>query len=354
MHDVILSVNDAHTRLRNGVQVPVEDAAPDTLNMIDMGGDAPRIVASVPVPASVVGPPTSVWAAPDGTWAIVTAATRIEAGAIVPHDGVSVVDLSASPPRMVQTLRAGAGAATVRVLPDGARALIANRNEGTVSLFTVADRRLTPAGRVDFGSPRGGASGLVILADGRTALVSRDFDHCVSVLRLDGADVTVDPRPISTGLRPYTMDLSGTLVGVSNVGLGDGDVDTVSLIDTSLSPMRTVFATWVPSGPEGLRFSPDGRHLAVACQNGTTKPPGSPLYNPRGVLVLFAVDGRALRRVAEAPIGGWSQGIAFSRDGRTILVQDMIERRLSVFRFEANGLTALAPLHVDGGPAAFS
>lgn len=63
---------------------------------------------------------------------------------------------------------------------------MANRAAGTVSVFAVADKRLAPAGTVDFGSPKGGASGLVFLPDGKTALVSRDFDSRVSVLHLDG------------------------------------------------------------------------------------------------------------------------------------------------------------------------
>ena len=41
--------------------------------------------------------------------------------------------------------------------------------------------------------------------------------------------------------------------------------------------------------------------------------------------------------MTEAPIGQWTQGIAFSRDGGTMLVQDMVGKRLQVFRLEWNG-----------------
>jgi DNA-binding beta-propeller fold protein YncE len=43
---------------------------------------------------------------------------------------------------------AGLGATQVRVSPDGTLALIANRAEGTVSIFTVKDKQLTPAGKL--------------------------------------------------------------------------------------------------------------------------------------------------------------------------------------------------------------
>jgi sugar lactone lactonase YvrE len=56
--------------------------------------------------------------------------------------------------------------------------------------------------------------------------------------------------------------------------------------------------------------------------------------------------------VAQAPIGGWSQGFAFSRDGRTLLIQDMVEQKIQVFRWEKGHLTEAAPLPVKGGPAA--
>lgn len=155
-------------------------------------------------------------------------------------------------------------------------------------------------------------------------------------------------------MRPYTLDVThdGTLAAVSNMGRGDGDVDTVSLIDLTVTPFRTVETVSVAASPEGLKFSPDGRFLAVGAQDGTTKPPDSAFYVDHGRLVLLAVDDKHLHKVAEAPIGGWSQGIAFSRDGRTILIQSMVEQSISVFRWEDGRLTAGAPLVIGAGPAA--
>ncbi len=193
-----------------------------------------------------------------------------------------------------------------------------------------------------------------MLPDGKTALLSRDGDSMVSVLRIDGSNVTIDPRPITAGLRPYTLDVnaSGTLAAVSNMGRGDGDADSVSLIDLTKQPFRTVAFITVPSGPEGVKFSPDGAYLAVGCQNGTTKPATSTFLGTEGRFVLFALEDQTPRLVAEAPIGKWSQGIAFSRDGRTILVENMVERNLSVFRWENGVLTKGEPLPTGGGPAA--
>jgi DNA-binding beta-propeller fold protein YncE len=367
--DIAVSSNDGHTVLRNGVQVTPSPVLPDTLSIIELSGEAPRITATIEVPGSVVGPPFAVWVAPDASWCIVTAATKADAGntgGISPDNRVSVVDLAGEQPRIVQSLTAGTGATGVRVSPDGTLALVANRAEGTVSIFTVADKRLTPAGKVDFGSPKGGASGVGFTRDGRAALVSRDFDDLVSVLHIDGAKVTVDPRPISTGVRPYSIDINaaGTLAAVSNVGRGDGDLDTISLIDLTSMPFHTVETVAVVNGPEGLKFSPDGRFLAVQSQDGSQKAPGATFQHDRGILVMFAVNGDTnhgigpgqnhLTRVAEAPIGGWAQGIAFSRDGRTVLLQGMAEQKIQVFKWDGSKLTEGAALPIKGGPAAIA
>ena len=299
----------------------------------------------------------AVWVAPDESWAIVTSSTKAEAGAkfgIAPDNRVSVIDLSATPPHVTQSLTAGAGATTVRVSPDGTLALVCNRTEGTVSVFTVKDRRLEPAGQLDFGR-QSGPSSVVFLKDGKTALVTRNFDHQVSVLHIDGTRMSVDKRPITTGLAPYTMDINAdrTLAAVSNMGRGDGDEDSVSLIDLTQTPMRTVTTVGVPSSPEPLKFSPDGKFLAVGSQNGTGFVPTNPFYHDHGVLQIFAVDGQALKPVATAPIGRWSEGLAWSRDGKTILVQNDRDRTISVFRFNGQALTVQPDLRPTGGPVAF-
>jgi DNA-binding beta-propeller fold protein YncE len=176
----------------------------------------------------------------------------------------------------------------------------------------------------------------------------------ISVLRIEGDKISVDPRPLTTGVRPYTLGIasSGSLAAVSNMGRGDGDIDTVSLIDLSSEPFRTVETTSVGRGPEGLRFSPDGKFLALGLQEGTTTKTGSPFQTAYGRLVIYAVEGKSLRKIAEAPIGHWSQGIAFSRNRETILVQNMVERTIAVFRFDGQKLTAGTPIATGAGPAA--
>lgn len=356
--ELALSSNDAHTVLVDGAQLSPANAASDTLTVIDMAVYPPVIVTTIDVPGSVVGPPTAVAMARDESFAIVTAATKADPAGpagISPDDRVSVIDLTAKPPAIVQSLTAGAGAGTVRLSPDGTLALVANRFAGTVSVFAVKDHRLTPSGSLKFDA-KSLPSGIAFTPDSKSALVSLNGGNAVMVLSIESEAVTIEPRPITAGVGPYNIDISpdGQLAAVGNMGRGDGDIDTVSLIDLTVSPFRTVQTLSVGRSPEGLKWSPDSKFLAIGAQNGTTKPSASPFVQERGRLIMLALEAKSLRAVTEAPIGRWSQGIAFSKDGRTVLVQNMVERNIMVFRWDGLKLFASNPLDIGAGPAAIT
>jgi DNA-binding beta-propeller fold protein YncE len=359
--DVVLSANDGHTvQDGQGHLVAAQKPSPDTLSVIDVSHYPPTIKATIDVPGSVVGPPMAVWIAPDESWAIATSSTKVDSAGkfgVAPDNRVTVIDLSSSPPKVIQHLTAGEGPAQPAVSPDGKLALIPNRTEGTLSVFTVQDRQLQEVGKIDLGNKASLPSSLVFLKDGHTALLTRGGDNQVSVLHIDGTKVTVDPRPVTTGLAPYTMDInaSRTLVAVANMGRGDGDMDSVALIDVTKSPPYVVNITGVPSGPEPMKFSPDGKYLAVGAQLCSSKAKSNPCWHDHGLLTMFAVDGTSLKKVAEAPVGPWTEAIAFSRDGGTVMVQSMEDRNIDVFRWDGKTLQAGEKLSVkDAGPESFA
>jgi len=100
-------------------------------------------------------------------------------------------------------------------------------------------------------------------------------------------------------------------------------------------------------------LSPDGKLCAVQVMNGSNKPKDSPFYNANGKLLLYRVEGTRLLPVGAAWIGRWAQGIAFSADSRTILVQNMVERDIQVLRWDGSTLTDTGQrIKTNGGPAA--
>ena len=249
---------------------------------------------------------------------------------------MSIIDLRARPPVVVGQVEAGAGAAGISVTRDGRLVLVANRNEGTVSVFRIEDRTLRKLDTVVLSGPESGPSHVAIAPDGRSALVTRDGDHTVSLLAIDAEKVTYAHQDLGAGLKPYGVVITpdGQEAVVANLGLGRGDNDTISLIDLTLKPPRTVETYTVGQTPEGIAISPDGRLVAVVIMNGSNKPKESPFYSPVGRVVLYRLNRGSLTRVADAAVGAWPQGAAFSADGRTLLVQSMSERSIAVFAIE--------------------
>jgi DNA-binding beta-propeller fold protein YncE len=353
-----VSANDNKATLDNGTNKVVANAPADTVTIIDLGVKPPKVVAELKVPTSVVGPPMSVAVSPDESLALVTSASKLDpadATKVVPDDALTVIDLKASPPAVIATLKGGLGASGVSFNKQGTLALVANRNAGTVSVYTVNGKTLTPAGVVKLGDDKSGPSHVVFTPDGKNAIVTRDGDSTLSVLSIDGSKVESANRDFAAGLRPYGLDISsdGRIAVVANIGRNLGDADTVSVIDLQAKPIRVVETVTVGPTPEGIQLSPDGKTLAVVIHNGSGKAKESPFYNPQGSLLLFRVDGFKLVKFAQAPIGRWSQGIAFSRDGGTILVQNMLERDIQVFAVDGSRLTDTGQrIPLNGGGAA--
>ena len=353
-----VSANDNKVTLENGTVKTVLNPQPDTISVIDLGTFPPKLLAEIAVPTSVVGPPMSVAIAPDESIALVTAAEKIDPKdptKRIPDNRVSVIDLKASPPRVIATLEAGAGAAGVSINHAGTLAIVANRAEGTLSTFTISGRTVTHTGKIKLGEANSGPSHVVFTPDDKRALVTRDGDNTLTLLAIDGAKVTATERSFFAGLRPYGLDIGprGDIAVVANIGRNVGDADTISVIDMRADPPRTVDTITVGPTPEGIKMSPDGKFVAVLIHNGTGKPLNSPFYNAFGKVLLYAVNGARLTKVSEARIGRWSQGMAYSGDSKTLLVQNMVEKDIQVFRIEGDELRdTLHRIRLNGGGAA--
>ena len=87
-----------------------------------------------------------------------------------------------------------------------------------------------------------------------------------------------------------------------------------------------------------------------ARQNGSSGAETHPFYNDHSLVVVFSVKGTELTKVAEAKTGKWGQGVAWSRDGKTLLAQSMTDNALAVLSFDGKNLQVTGQLKVDGGP----
>jgi hypothetical protein len=73
-----VSANDAKVKLVDGKVEVQKSPPPDTVSVIDMRSNPPKVLAELDVPGSVVGPPLSVAIAPKEDIALITSAMQID------------------------------------------------------------------------------------------------------------------------------------------------------------------------------------------------------------------------------------------------------------------------------------
>jgi DNA-binding beta-propeller fold protein YncE len=353
---IAVSANDNKLINVGGRNQVVENPAPDTATIIDLGVSPPKVIGEVKAGAAVAGVPQSVAVAPDESIALVTAANKKDpanAKKQTPDNKLTIIDVKARPPAVIGTVEVGKGPSGVSFSPDGKLVLVANRGDGTVSVLKVSGKALTSAGKIDFGNPKSQPSHAVFTPDGKMALVTRDGDHRISVLAVDGDKVTDTKKYMVAGFRPYSLSISskGDVAVVGNQGGGQGDIDLIHLIDLKQNPPRIVDAVAAGMVPEGVGMSPDGTHVAVTLHNGSNKPKSHQAYHDHGLVKIYRAQGGKLIFVAEAKVGGWGQGIVWSKDGKTLLAQSMAEKALDVLSFDGKTLKKTGMVKVGGGPA---
>src|SRR5438552_882707 len=116
---VAVTANDNKLVLVNGTQTVVKNPAPDSVSLVDLGATPPKLLATVEnVPTSVIGPPLCVAITPDEVLALVTASMKIDPADPTKQTEdtrVTVLDLKAVPPKVLATVEAGKGPAGISI-----------------------------------------------------------------------------------------------------------------------------------------------------------------------------------------------------------------------------------------------
>ncbi len=339
---LVLSVSDGKYPMIEGVYRVADPPPPDILTVLDASSFPPRIVAEIEVSHSVVGPPTCVAITPDEKLAIVGAPMKVDPNdktKLAPESVLQVVDLETSPPTVISRMALPSRPVGVSINRAGDLALAAHPAEGMISAFSIRGKTVTLLGRVAVGDAKSVVNHVAISPDGKWALASKRGEDTVAILTIDGAKVEYTKRDVTVGSNPYALDISpdGRLAVVANVGRPSGDADTVTIIDMTLRPIRSVDHVTVGPSPEGMAISPDGKWLAVGIANGTNRPKGSPFRGENGKLLLFSLQGTRATKAGEALTGKNTQGVTFTPDGRYLLVQNYVEQELAAYRVTPAG-----------------
>ena len=334
--DLVVSAQDGKFVRVEGKATFPQPAPPDSLVVVDLAQSPPAIVATVEgLEHTVQGPPQAVAITPDGKLAIAAAPTRYDYDAKKElfENVVQVVDLAASPPALVAKVDAGAHTNGLTINREGTLLLAAGL-DGTVKVFTIENKTVKLVDSVKVGEKR--LSGISFMHDGKSAIVSMRDESGAAVLDIEGSSVKLSKERIATGVNPYAIDVSsdGKWAVIGNTGIGGrivADADVVTLVDVSARPFRAVQQISVPSSPEGVAISPDGKWIVVQSMAGSNLTASDPGRSKLGKVVLYAIKNGQAVRVNELPGGEAAQGVVFSKDSKTVVVQFDVERALAVY-----------------------
>jgi DNA-binding beta-propeller fold protein YncE len=353
---IAVSSNDHKVKQENGVTSNADNPTPDSITILDLSAQPVKVLATINnVPGSVVGPPLSVAITPDESIALVASSSKIDPAdktKLVPDDRVSVVDLKER--KVIETINTGAGAAGISITKDGKRAYVSNRMAGTVSILAIDGKKVSLVKTVEVVPAAALLSHVAVSPDGTTAVATRNGDAKVVVAKL-GPDSVTTKATLDVTPRPYAVSITpdGKYAVVGSLGDPKGN-GVFTVIDISGDAPKIVATMDIGyESLEGGMMSNDGKWVAGVAHGGSTRPKDAPQFKPNGMVVLYQLDGGKLTKVGEAPIGAWSQGASFSKDGKILAVQNMIQKNIQIFRNDNGKLTDTGQkIDVGGGAAA--
>lgn len=334
----------------------------DSVSIIDIRNRVePKIVATLPLKNSIHGPPTNVAITPDNRIALIAnAVDSVSDGAggykNVPDDEVYVVDLTMSPPQVVETLKVGKQPSGMAIDRAGTFALVAERAENAIGVLRIGGKTVKYIGSTPLSTPNADPTAIAITPDGEHALVTLSRINKVAVLTM-GADggVTDTGYAMTTGIFPYNVQITpdGKLGLVNNQGfaVSDGQVDTLSVIDLEANPPRVIDQVAVGDGPEGLAVSPVGGYAASLLLNGTGAPKTAFYHHDHSLVALLKIEGKKVHKVGETLVHGGAEGIAFSPDGRFLYIGGYDDSELGILRLQGEKLLSVGAFRLPGHPA---
>ena len=332
----------------------------DSLSIIDIGTDplAPTIVANLPLPNTIVGPPVNLAITPDGSLALVANSMNVveEGGARkqVPDNRLFVIDLTANPPQVIDTLAIGKQPSGMSINRAGNLALVANRADGSISVLRIAGRKVELIDTVTLGEQ---VAHVRFTPDGKRALAVKFPGHKIALLDVNGEKVSYTKLDLPVGLWPYNVDVTpdGRLAlsaDNGNAGAADGNVDTVSVIDLEADPPRVIDRIVVGDGPEGFVVSPTGRLAVAVLLRGSNAAKNAFFYHRNASVVALKIDGKKVTRGNEVEVRGLPEGAVFSQDGRYLYVGNFIDQDISILRVDGDELVDTGKsLALPGHPA---
>jgi DNA-binding beta-propeller fold protein YncE len=239
--------------------------------------------------------------------------------------------------------------------PSGELALVANSVDKSISVLAVKGTDVRVVDTIGMGDI---VSHVAFTPDGKHALATKFNAHQVALLDVNGDKVTAAGLDLPTGQWPFNVAVapSGKIAlsaDSGNAAGSDGSVDTVSVIDLEAAPPRIIDRVVVGDGPEGLAFSPRG-DVAVAVILAGSNMKNAYFYHRNGFLSVLRIDGKKVNRVGDIEVGGMPEAVAFTPDGKYLLIGNYLDQDISILKVDGTAITDTGKrFKLPGHPASF-
>jgi DNA-binding beta-propeller fold protein YncE len=320
--------------------------------------ESPKILVNLPLTNSIVGPPVNLAITPDERLAIVANSLNTvpegTAWKAVPDNKLYVIDLKAKPPKHIATVEVGKQPSGLSISPRGDLALVTNRADNSIGVLAIHQDEVKLIDTIPMGDM---VTHVVFTPDGTRALAAKFAAHKVALLKIQGQKVTYDKYDMPVGLWPYNVNVTpnGKLALTAdngNSGRSDGHIDTVSVIDLEANPPRVIDRVVVGDAPEGLAISPTGEIAVAMLLNGNDGPKNAWFYHRNGRVAVLKIDGKKVTKVDEVEVRGLPEGVVFSPDGRHLYVGNFIDSDVSILKVDGAKVTDTGKrLQLPGHPA---
>jgi len=334
---IVLSGNENKVDLAGGSIKVVPTTQPDSISLLDFSRFPPAVTHIMGIANTVIGPPSNIAISPDGGLALVANSVRVDPTASagwVPESYVHIMDLTQRPPKVIGRVQTDPQPSGISFTPDGRMALVANRAGGSVTVLAVDGKNVRTVESIKVADAGGDVADVGVSPDGKMALACVHVPSYLAVLKIENGKVTFTGRKIAAYGQPnrcvFTPD--GELALTAGAGFGNGvDMDALTVIDLHGGQPRTTDYVALGTAPESIELSPDGRLLAAVVMDGSNLAPDNPFHAQTGNLVILERRDRTFVRIQRLPVGRIPEGVAFTGDGRYLLVQCHPDREIWVF-----------------------
>jgi DNA-binding beta-propeller fold protein YncE len=322
----------------------------------------PRIIGSLPIANSIVGPPSNIVITSDQSMALIANALEtspvkgVTSWKMSASNFITVVDLTSDPIHIIGKVKVGNMPSGMSIDASGKMALVANRRDKTISVLSINGKSVKVTDTIKMNDV---VTSVAISPNGRSAYATKFDKHSVAELNISSSGkVTYTGRDIPVGLYPWAITISsdGSKAMVTNIGKGsasDGNANTLSVLDLTAKPaVRVEQHVSIGDAPEGIAISPNGSFVAVTLLAGSFAVPIDAWYRKEvGQLSVLSNGEESISKLDNIQVGSFPEGIAFSADSSHIYVGNFASESLSVVELTSGGkIKSVREIKLPGPP----